>query len=252
LTGATLLHRAVGIWARGVDLFVAPSEFTRGRLVAAGLEPGRLVVKPNFVDPDPGVRTSPGRYGLYVGRLSESKGVGTLLQAWRELDIPLKIAGEGPMAGEVEELARQQSPEKFEYLGRLSRTQVFRALHGARFLVFPSRSYECCPLTILEAFACGVPVVASGLGAAAELLADGECGWQFTAGDPKQLASAAKRAWHDLEAGRRLGARARHRFEERFSARPAYRDLLAVYGRVVRGAEPALIERLPEASVASG
>lgn len=252
LAGATVLHRALGVWAGGIDLWIAPSEFTRGRFVAAGFAAERLAVKPNFVDPDPGVRPDAGRHALYVGRLSKEKGVATMMRAWRRLDIPLKVAGSGPMTDEVEELARRHPSAAIECLGRVSRAEVFRLLHGARFLVFPSEWYECCPLAILEAFACGVPVVSSALGAAAELVGGGERGWTFTAGAAAELAGACRRAWDDIDAGVALGTRARRAFEERFSAEPAYRELLQIYGRFVHGAEPELTRRLAEASLAAG
>src|SRR5437016_12230476 len=100
------IHRDLGTWTKRVDLYVALSNFARDKFIAGGLPAAKIAVKPNFVHPDPGVDRDVSPYALFVGRLSQEKGLQTLLAAWRQLGsmIPLKIAGDGPLRGELEAL----------------------------------------------------------------------------------------------------------------------------------------------------
>ncbi len=230
--GAQALHRALGSWRRGVDLFIAPTAFSRRIFVEAGLPAARVAVKPNFVHPDPGPSAGPGEYALFAGSLSEGKGVGDLVAAWRQLEVPLRVVGGGPLEGAVRELAARRP--NVEYLGRRGRIDVLSALGGARFLVFPSRWYECCPLAVLEAFARGVPVLAADGGAAAEMIEGGALGWSFPAGRPRALAAVAAAAWADDAGARERGRCARLAFERRYTAGDNYRRLAKLYRRVRR------------------
>ena len=187
---ATMLarHRASGTYRDAVDVYVALTEFSRGKFVEAGLPAGKIVVKPNFVAPDPGEGAGGGGYALFIGRLSPEKGVSTLLKAWECLGgrVPLKILGDGPLREQVVEAAARVPG--IEYLGRRPSEQVYAILGGAEMLVFPSLWYEGLPRTIVESFAKGTPVIASRLGSMAELVSPGSTGLLFAPGDPAELA----------------------------------------------------------------
>lgn len=238
---ATMLatHRVLGTWQTKVDAYIALSEFARGKFVSGGLPRQRIVVKPNFVYPDPGSaqQLQPGQYGLFVGRLSEEKGLRGLLAAWKRLSrpIPLFILGEGPMrqgiAAEIAELRLKH----VTLLGNVSREEVFPWMQGATFLVCPSHWFEGCPLVIVEAFACGVPVIATGHGPTAEMVAHGRTGLHVAPGDDVDLAAKVEWAWGhpaEMEIMRRA---ARREFEEKYTAERNYGQLLSLYnGLVVR------------------
>jgi glycosyltransferase involved in cell wall biosynthesis len=226
-------HRAMRTWARAVNVYVALTEFARGKFVAGGLPARKIVVKSNFVEA--GVVPGGGRgdFALFVGRLSPEKGVGTLLRAWRSLpDVPLKVVGDGPLLDEVRAVARERpGGVNVEALGRLPRREVFGLMRRARFLVFPSEWYEGFPLTIAEAFACGTPVVASRLGAMAEIVEDGRTGLLFSPGDSEDLAAKARRAWeHEAEA-EEMRRGARREYEEKYTAERNYHALMGIYER---------------------
>ena len=133
---ATMLavHRALGTYDRQVDVFIALTEFARSQFLSAGLPRERVVVKPNFLYPDPGVGEHRGRFALYVGRLSAEKGVATLVQAWRAIGdrFTLKIVGDGPEA-----TLRERTPPGIEWLGWQSRERVLDLMKEAAFLVLP-------------------------------------------------------------------------------------------------------------------
>lgn len=229
LVAATIAaHRALGTWRGKVDRYIALTEFSRQRFLEGGLPSDKLVVKPNFVFPDPGARTGPGSFALFVGRLSPEKGVETLLAAWQLLpEVPLKIVGDGPMAARIRHLAALMP--QVEVLGWHSREDVLRLLKGARLLVVPSLCYEVFPISVVEAYACGVPVAASCLGALTEIMRDGETGLHFTPGDPADLAAKVEWAWTHPEQMRAMGANARAEYEAKYTAERNYQMLMEIY-----------------------
>ncbi|WP_460361807.1 glycosyltransferase family 4 protein [Thermus antranikianii] len=227
------LHRALGTWNL-VDRFIALTEFARQKFVEGGLPAEKIVVKPNFVHPDPGPGEGKGGYALFVGRLSPEKGVRTLLRAWERLKgIPLKIVGDGPLQAEMEDLVRGGGLEGVEMLGRRPREEVLGLMREAGVLVFPSECYENFPMTVAEAFACGLPVVASRLGAMAGIVEDGRTGLHFRPGDPEDL--AAKVEWlldHPVELAR-MRREARAEYEAKYTAERNYQLLMEIYGQAL-------------------
>ncbi len=233
------LHRAVGTWRRKVDLYIALSEFARKKFVAGGLPANRIVVKPNFVSPDPGMGTGSGGYALFVGRLSAEKGISVLASAWRELsNIPLVVAGDGP-------LASTEWPPGVSSLGRQPREKILELMREARVLIFPSVCYETGPLSILEAFACGLPVIASNLGSIAERVTHQRTGLLFNPGDAADLACKVRWAFEHPEAVEAMRAAARREFEEKYTAETNYKMLISIYEMAIESARK---RRLAQAS----
>ena len=229
---ATMLtvHRWLETWQEQVDVYVALTRFARKKFIEGGLPPEKVVIKPNFVHPDPGRGEGNGGYVLFVGRLSSGKGVRTLLHAWRWLKgIPLKIIGDGPLIDEVRSFLKTYELDGVERLGQRESQAVIRMMKAARFLVLPSASYEGFPMTIGEAFACGVPVIAAGLGAMAELIGDRQTGLHFAAGDPEDLAAKIEWAWTHPEEMKAMGREARLEYETKYTAERNYEMLIDIY-----------------------
>jgi glycosyltransferase involved in cell wall biosynthesis len=223
------LHRGLRTWTEKVDVYIALTDFCREKFIQGGLPAEKIVIKPNFVHPDPGVRDGQGSYALFVGRLSPEKGVHTLLRAWEHLGklIPLKIVGAGPLATEVEATTRRTPG--VEWLGQQSPERVLNVMKGARFLVFPSVYYESFPMVIAEAYATGLPIVASNLGSMASLVVSGRTGLLFERDDAGDLAAKASWLWSHHREREVMGRGARLEYEREYAAERNYQMLMDIY-----------------------
>lgn len=229
------IHRWLRTWQEQVDVYIVLTEFAREKFIEGGLPVEKIVVKPNFVHPDPGARApKDGEYALFVGRLSPEKGLLTLLRAWRCLrGIPLRVVGDGPLAPDLQAIVDREGLEGVALLGRRSRAEVFALLQGARFLVFPSEWYEGFPMTIAEAFACGLPVVAARLGAMAELVEDRRTGVLFEPGNSEDLAEKVSWAWSHPSEMAEMGQTARCEYEAKYTAERNYQVLMQIYQQAI-------------------
>jgi glycosyltransferase involved in cell wall biosynthesis len=231
---ATARERRRRTFERCVTLFVAGSEFARRKLEAAGLDPAKLVVKPNPVA-DPGEPRYGGRGALYVGRLSPEKGPRLLLEAWRELGgAPLELVGSGPQAAELSALAADIPGVRMS--GQLPPEGVRERLRQALFLVAPSICYENFPLAVAEAMAAGKAAVASQPTAMAELVEPGRTGLLFATGDARSLAGACRELLADPARAEAMGREARQRYEDELSPARSLERLLALYERAMASA----------------
>jgi glycosyltransferase involved in cell wall biosynthesis len=223
LAGVVTLHRMIGTFRERVTRYIALNEFCRRKFIEGGLPAARIVVKPNFVDVAPAPE-APRHGGLFVGRLSAEKGIATLLAALdRERGPLLDVVGSGPDAERVNTHPRVRAH------GWLASAQVLERMRGASYLVLPSVWYECFPRTLVEAFACGLPVIASRVGALQELVEHGRTGLLFHPGSDKSLARALEYARAHPEAMREMGANARAAYEKHFSPRRNYEQLMDIY-----------------------
>ncbi|NML52598.1 glycosyltransferase family 4 protein [Streptomyces sp. R302] len=220
-------------WWSGVDRFLCISAAQREVLVRSGMPAGRLAVKHNFV-PDPGaVRTAPGRHLLFLGRLTEAKGVRLLMAAWEELaagggvGVPLVIAGAGPLDREV--AAWAEGREDVRYVGLYDPARVREAVAGAVAVVAPSEARETFGLVAAEAMAAGVPVVAAGHGGFSELVEDGVTGLLHRPGDAASLASTVRRIAADPGRNEEMGRAARRRYDRFFSPAVGLERLVEEY-----------------------
>ncbi|HET6660666.1 MAG TPA: glycosyltransferase family 4 protein [Rubrobacter sp.] len=228
---ATMLtiHRALRTWTEMVDVYVALTEFARNKFIEGGLPAGKIVVKPNFVAPDPGRGQGGGGYALFVGRLAPEKGTGTMLAAWERLGtrIPLKIVGDGLLRDRVVEAAARQS--NVEWLGHRPVEEVHALMGKADMLVFPSEWYETFGRVAVEAFAAGTPVIAANIGAVAELVEHGRTGLEFRPGDPEDLVTQVEWAMSHPAELRRMRDEVRAEFEAKYTAERNYRALMKIY-----------------------
>lgn len=228
-----LTHHLVGTWQDAVDRYIVLSDFARDKLRSV-LPVDKLAVKPNFLHPDPGPARGTGGYAIFVGRLSEEKGVRTLLRAWERLtdEVPLVIVGDGDLEDEVR-TAADRSRGTVRFVGRLSTEEVLEQVGAASFLVFPSQWYEGMPRTIIEAFARGTPVIASRLGTPGDMVDDGVTGRLVEPGSVQDLTRAVQELARDREGLRGMRERARDAFVERYSADRNHDRLVEIYQQAI-------------------
>ncbi len=240
------VNRATGTWRNLVDCYIALTHFAKDGIASSGVPADKIEIKPNFVSPDPGLRTQAADYALHVGRLVVEKGTDTLLSAWKTLNglLPLRIVGGGPQWKNMESRCATEGIRNVSMLGHVSRPEVMAQLREARFVVFASQCYENFPMSIVEAFASGVPVIASRLGSTAEIVHDGVTGLNFAPGDPQDLARCVRWATEHPERMEEFGRRARAEFEQKYSAARNYEMLMSIYAKALkteRVAEPVAI-----------
>jgi glycosyltransferase involved in cell wall biosynthesis len=231
---ATMLgaHRGMHTFEQVVSAYSAPSMFCMDRVASAGVQRGKISLRPNFLPRDPGVRRSSGDYVLFVGRLCEEKGVRQLLRAWRRLPgIPLVIVGDGPLRSEAE----RSAPANVRFTGALTHEETLGRMKSARFLVFPSIGYETFGMVALEAAACGVATLGSRLGAIPELIDHGQTGLLFDPHNCIELVEKVEWAWSHPVVVNEMGAAARRRYLEGYTAERGYEALMRLYASVLKG-----------------
>ncbi len=223
------VHRTMGTWTNIVDKYITLTNFAREKLIQGGLPAEKIVVKPNFVDPDPGVGSGNGGYALYVGRISVEKGIDILLEAWSKLSIPvpLKIVGDGPLRDLVVQATRRF--DHIEWLGRKPMSEVHELMGEAMFLVFPSKWYETFGRVAIEAFAKGTPVIASKIGAIAELIDHMHTGLHFQPSEPEDLAAKVDWALANPQKLALMRGEARAEYEAKYTAEINYQQLIDIY-----------------------
>lgn len=231
LVSMLMLHRGLGTYTSKVTRYIALNDFCREVFVRGGLPANRLCVKPNFVaDPGAGSVTRAGF--LYVGRLSAEKGIATLADALgTSSGLQCEVVGSGPDAGTIGSLANAKMA------GWQQGPHIVERMKSSLALVMPSLWYENFPRTLVEAFACGLPVIASRLGAMAALIRDGETGLLFNPGDARDL--AAKMVWAQTHpnAMRSMGESARGEYESKYTPQRNMETLNAIYREAMAEAE---------------
>jgi glycosyltransferase involved in cell wall biosynthesis len=233
VAGMLATHRILRTWHREVDAYIALTNFARDTFIEGGLPSRKIFLKPNLTSFISRAPSESREYALFVGRLSEEKGIRTLLSAWGSLSIPLKIAGDGPMRNYLlQELDRLNLPT-IDYLGSVPHQELETWMSNARILVFPSTWYEGFPLTIAEAFACYLPVITSNIGSQAEIVRNEYSGLHFRVGDAADLAEKVKWCFEHPQSVLRMGRNARQEYEEKYTPEINYQQLMNIYSQAL-------------------
>lgn len=233
-------HRSIGTFQKRISAYIAMNHFCREKFIAGGLPADKIQIKPNFVvqsrAPDWTARAG----GLFVGRLSEEKGISLLIDALRKENggaSPLRpahassiqVVGSGPLEPAVRNALHEA------YLEAKKPGEILTLLHSCAFLIAPSTCYETFGLAAAEAFSCGVPVIASDHGGLAELVSDGVNGLLFRPGDAADLAE--KIQWAQANPARMLemGKAAYQTYLSKYTPERNYRVLMGIYQGVLSG-----------------
>jgi glycosyltransferase involved in cell wall biosynthesis len=227
-------HRWIKTWHKMVDTYLVATEFYKLKFIEGGLPSEKIIVKPHFIQCDPGPRSpeKQGKYAIFIGRLDPEKGIRTLLSAWKNLNIPLMIRGDGRLEQESRDFIKVHQMNSIEIIGRLSADDLTQMINNARFLIWPSEGYyETFGMVAVECFAQGIPVIGSNIGVIAEIVKNGETGLLFNPGDPADLASKVEWLWNHPEESARLGRNARREYEEKYTPEHNYQMLKDIYDR---------------------
>lgn len=226
-------HRWLSIYARNVDLFLCPSKYIKHQLIRGGFPEHKLRVLPYGIDSEQ-IRPNfqHGKYVLFVGRLSEEKGIETIIQLAKILpDISFKIVGRGP---EMEKLHRAGDKcQNIDFLGFRAGEELKELYANATMVLIPSRVHEVFPLITLEAMAHGKPVIGSNVGGMSEVVEDGVNGFLVNPLDIHRWTETVMRVFYDDDLQKRLSRNARDVIEIRFSSERHYRQLMTYYEEVI-------------------
>lgn len=215
-----------------VDRFIAVSHFFADKMKVNGIDADKITVIPNFIDFSRfTTQTETGRYLLYFGRLERSKGIATLIEAMKGLpQIPLVLAGEGSFFSEAKALAA--NCDNIQFVGFKKGDDLYSLVGGAAAAILPAEAYENCPVSILESFALGRPVIGSRIGGIPELIDDGSDGYVFEPGNVDALRESINKLWSQ-RTDHRMGNAAREKVERHFSADAHYKRIRSVYEGVL-------------------
>ena len=234
LAAEAYARRWLRTYEKCVDLFIAPSEFVRHKLVASGLEPDRIQVLSHFQNVIASEPPPSGNSILYFGRLSAEKGVEDLLHAVRALPyIPVHIAGEGPQKAQLEGMARELRLTNVHFLGHLQGAALSQAIADSRFTIFPSHAFETFGKSIVESYAHARPVVASDLGSRRELVEEGKTGLLYPVGDIDALRAAIAFLHEDSDLARRMGEAGLLLVRDRHNPSRHLEELASIYQTLI-------------------
>jgi glycosyltransferase involved in cell wall biosynthesis len=224
----------MGTWNKCVDAFIALTNYQRNLIIKAGLPRDRVHVKPHFYPGTPLEIPWSARddKAIFVGRLSAEKGYSTLLQAWNRLgeSAPaLDIIGDGPDRGILETEIKMHCLSRVRLLGQLSFSETQERISRSKLLLVPSTWFEGFPMVIREAFAYGVPVAASRIGALMELVTDGVNGALFEPNAVEELAELIRRLWDSPLILERMSAMARQSYLQAYTEDANGEILQAIY-----------------------
>jgi glycosyltransferase involved in cell wall biosynthesis len=234
IASMTLFHQVIGTWRTKVNAYILLTRFAKQKLIdsSRSIPEDLMIVKSNSV-PDYGPGNSPRiNFFLFVGRLVEEKGIATLMKAAINSRANIVIIGEGPLADVVSDAARQYS--NIRYVGSQDKDSVIDCMKLCSALIFPSIWYEGFPMTILEAFSTGTPVIASNLGSMAEIIQHGYNGLLFEPGNEHDLASKMTDIQNRLVDLKELSSNARLTYVRRYTSDRNYNRLMSIYYSVIK------------------
>ncbi len=228
------VHQFLQIYEKNVDTFITPSRFLEQKLREHGIN-NPIAHLPNFIDGNsyqPWYEPEP--YLLYAGRLVDIKGVRTLLTAMRGLPtVPLYLAGTGELEAELRTIVAEQKLDNVTFLGHLEKQALTELMQRALCTIVPSEWYENYPMSILESFACGTPVIGSRIGGIPELVRDGESGLLFEPRNANDLRQKITELVDQRDLAIQMGKNARRQVEIENNPDAHYQAMIQLYQTLI-------------------
>lgn len=243
------MHQLAGTWKNAKKIIVL-NQSSKNIFENSSINAGenKFILKPNFCAAPQIIPKNTSDNFLYVGRLSAEKGIDLLLNVFAKNGYTLNIAGDGPFKEKVVDYATRFSNIKF--LGLVNKDQVFSLMKSCTALVFPSIWPEGMPLTIIEALACGMPVITSKSGAMLDMITDEFDGLYFETGNEEDL-KLKTQLWRNLSEERKNQFRknALISYNKKYTPEENFKQLINIYNTVASITE-AKVVHLNEASIA--
>ena len=213
------------------DHFISVSHFLRKKMISHGIPEDKISTVHNFVDvSDITPNFCVGDYVLYFGRVHRSKGILTLIEAAVPLtDVPLYIVGDGEAMPEIRRIIEQNGCQHIHLLGFKQGDELRELILNSLCTILPSEWYENCPMSVLESYAYGKPVIGADIGGIPELIVDGVDGFLVPSGEQEILRE--RLLWmseHKSEATE-MGRVGRYKMETEFNADIHYEKIMNVY-----------------------
>ena len=228
-----LHHKILNIYDK-IDLFISPSKFLIEKLKDMGFNKN-IIFLPNFVELID-LKLSNNfkyKYILFFGRLSKEKGLSTLIDAVKDLKIILNIVGIGPVESELKNKIEVENISNINLLGFKKGKELTELIKESLYVIVPSEWYENNPLTILESYACGKPVIGSRMGGIPELIIDKKTGLIFNPGDKNDLKEKIKKLLDNPEKIEIMGSDARKFVEDNYNSKNYYNKIIDIYKKII-------------------
>lgn len=229
-------HYKMGTWKNIINQFIVPTDFMANLLIDNGFFKDQISIKANFHEPDPGINYNTKKHVLFVGRLTVEKGIKTLIKTWFEREnLPkLLIIGSGPLEEFIKVELNRGTKSPAQFLGKKRHKDVIEYLKHSLAMIIPSEWYEAFPHTILEAYACGIPVIASEIGTLKDVIINNENGLLFKIGDTGDLAKQINKLSSGSQLFRKISHNARKDYLKNYTGEANYKKLIDIYNKVIK------------------
>jgi len=223
-------HYFMGYY-QNVDKYIAVSKFYRDKMIDFGFPEDNIIYLPNYIDTSQyNFPVTDDRYILYFGRLSEEKGLKTLIQAASLLpDVNFSIVGSGPLDDEIRSFAIKNKLSNVTFHGYKTGDELKRIVSACTCVVVPSEWYENCPMTILESFASSKPVIGSDIGGIPELIDQGVDGYIYEPANSELLSEVILSIWNNPDNAREMGVSGKNKIKKSFNYDSHYNALISIY-----------------------
>lgn len=231
---ALKIHRFTGIY--GKINYICLTEFNKEKLLSLKqIKEDRVYVRPNFTGSWEKVIPYEQRKKqfVYVGRIEEIKGIKVLLQAWEQMGDKapkLLLCGTGPLEEWCKKFISEHKMNRIEMTGRIPNQQVRQILSESLGLILPTQLYEGFPMTIIEAYSVGTPVIGSGIGNTGNIVKEGITGWKFQPDSPGELVEAVGKV-HDVV------NQVIEEYRTKYTEEESYKELMDIYDSVLKSSK---------------
>jgi glycosyltransferase involved in cell wall biosynthesis len=225
------LHRIIGTIPSKLGVLAALSPYVASQLEKYFRSVDKVYVLPNFINASNiPIGNLTGNYAVYLGRLSPEKGVVSLVEAMQDIsDVKLKVIGSGPSETQLKSMIQENGMQNVELMGYINGPERFDIVRKAFCLIVPSQWHEPFGRVVLEAYACGVPVIAARMGGLQDLVIEEQTGLLYQTGDVHELTRSIKYLAENRKKAIVMGRRGRSLVEEHYSPESHYHKLMEIY-----------------------